>query len=113
MVHVPLFPMTLVRVFAGSNRDPPAIHGRLPGAQEKRARILTARMNRAGIHSLEELKVRLDAHGEAKMKSLGRTTKEGVLDDSESQSAGAQPCKNMACVKKLVFDGFCVGHKFV
>jgi hypothetical protein len=38
-------------------------------------------MNRAGIHSLEELKGRLDAHGEAKMRSLGRTTKEGVLDD--------------------------------
>lgn len=45
---------------------------------EKKARILTARMNRAGIHSLEELKGRLDAHGEAKMRSLGRTTKEGL-----------------------------------
>ena len=56
-----------------------------PGAaapKEKKARILTARMKRAGIHSLEELKARLDAHGEAKMRSLGRTTttKEGVLE---------------------------------
>ena len=50
-------------------------------AKEKKARILTARMNRAGIASLEELKAPLDAHGEAKMRSLGRTTKEGVLDD--------------------------------
>ncbi|CAK9083812.1 unnamed protein product [Durusdinium trenchii] len=45
---------------------------------EKRARVLTARMNRAGIHSLEELKSRLDAHGEAKQRSLGRMTKEGL-----------------------------------
>lgn len=46
--------------------------------QEKKARILTARMNRAGIHSLEELKSRLDAHGEAKQRSLGKVTKEGL-----------------------------------
>lgn len=46
--------------------------------EEKKARILTARMNRAGIHSLEELKSRLDAHGEAKQRSLGKITKEGL-----------------------------------
>ena len=46
--------------------------------QEKKARILTARMNRAGIQSLEDLKAKLDAHGEAKMKSLGKTEKEAL-----------------------------------
>eukprot|EP00931_Biecheleriopsis_adriatica_P017681 TRINITY_DN1258_c0_g2_i1.p1 TRINITY_DN1258_c0_g2~~TRINITY_DN1258_c0_g2_i1.p1 ORF type:complete len:1809 (-),score=529.86 TRINITY_DN1258_c0_g2_i1:7-5433(-) len=47
---------------------------------EKRARVLTARLNRAGISSLEELKARIDAHGEAKQKSLGgvREGKEGL-----------------------------------
>ena len=49
--------------------------------KEKRARILTARMNRAGIRSLEELKAKLDAHGEAKQRSLGRTSKEGLTPD--------------------------------
>jgi len=48
---------------------------------EKRAQILTARMNRAGIRSLEELKAKLDAHGEAKQRSLGRTSKEGLTPD--------------------------------
>ena len=38
-------------------------------------------MNRAGIRSLEELKAKLDAHGEAKQRSLGRTSKEGLTPD--------------------------------
>jgi len=45
---------------------------------EKRARVLTARLNRAGISSLEELKARLDAHGEAKRQSLGGGAREGL-----------------------------------
>ncbi|CAE7356075.1 NPH1 [Symbiodinium natans] len=48
---------------------------------EKRARVLTARMNRAGIASLEELKRKLDAHGLEKQKSLGRTGREGLTAD--------------------------------
>eukprot|EP00930_Biecheleria_cincta_P096577 TRINITY_DN88400_c0_g1_i1.p1 TRINITY_DN88400_c0_g1~~TRINITY_DN88400_c0_g1_i1.p1 ORF type:complete len:2469 (+),score=622.90 TRINITY_DN88400_c0_g1_i1:85-7491(+) len=50
---------------------------------EKRTRVLTARMNRAGINSLEELKARIDAHGEAKKQSLGaiREGKEGLTAD--------------------------------
>ncbi|CAE7944868.1 unnamed protein product, partial [Symbiodinium sp. KB8] len=48
---------------------------------EKRARVLTARMNRAGIASLEELKTKLDSHGLEKQKSLGRSGREGLTAD--------------------------------
>lgn len=39
--------------------------------QEKRARVLTARLNRAGIRTLTDLKARIDAHAEAKRAALG------------------------------------------
>ncbi|CAJ1372494.1 unnamed protein product [Effrenium voratum] len=46
---------------------------------EKRARILTARMNRAGISSLEDLKARLDAHGARRQRSRENLSAEDVL----------------------------------